>query len=76
MKDNEVEIASSTEHLHKDTFDSLVNHTKIIVCFQVARWSMAHTHLTSCSLDSVQQVKRRKRTGNMSFKNFFALHNA
>jgi len=37
MKQIEVEIASSTEHLHKETFYSLINQTKRTLCFQVAR---------------------------------------
>jgi len=37
MKQKEGEIASSTEHLFKETFYSLVNQTKDNVCVQVAR---------------------------------------
>ena len=33
MKQKEVENASSTEHLYKETFYSVVNQTKIFVLF-------------------------------------------
>ena len=42
-KQKEAEIASSAEHLLKETFYSVVNQTKITVCFQVARERRMHT---------------------------------
>ena len=44
MKKKEIEIPSSTEHLYKEIFYSLVNKTtKVTVCVQVARERRLHT---------------------------------
>jgi hypothetical protein len=42
-KQDEAEIASSAEHLLKETFFSIVNQSKITVCFQVARERRMYT---------------------------------
>jgi len=43
MKQKGVEISSLTEHLTKETFESLVNQNKVIVYVQVARERRMHT---------------------------------